>query len=79
MHQFLALSVLLATATAAPQRNRNGGGRGGQRPDSTQRAAAVPQGNSQATDGSMILDDTVMVKCVPKAALVCLYTRTLAN
>lgn len=59
----LSLSVL---AAAAPQRNRGGGGGGGrQRATAQQQAAQVPQGISQATDGGMILDDTVNVNGLP--------------
>jgi hypothetical protein len=63
--KIIALSSLLALSTALPQRNKNGGGRGGgraQQATAQQQAAQVPQGLSQATDGSIIMDDTVMVK-----------------
>jgi hypothetical protein len=63
--RIIALSSLLALSTALPQRNKNGGGRGGgraQQATAQQQAAQVPQGLSQATDGSIIMDDTVMVK-----------------
>jgi hypothetical protein len=62
----IALS-LLSLSSALPQRNRNGGGRGGnrqQQASAQQQAAQVPQGLSQAQDGSVIMDDTVMVKYV---------------
>jgi hypothetical protein len=69
MHtSILALSTLLTLSSAFPQRNRNGNGatRGGggrqQQATAQQQAAQVPQGLSQATDGSVIMDDTVMVK-----------------
>jgi hypothetical protein len=65
----IALSTLLTLSTALPQRNRNGGGRGGngrtqQQATAQQQAAQVPQGLSQAQDGSIIMDDTVLVKYV---------------
>jgi hypothetical protein len=65
----IVLSTLLTLSTALPQRNRNGGGRGGngrtqQQATAQQQAAQVPQGLSQAQDGSIIMDDTVMVKYV---------------
>src|SRR4051794_21969170 len=50
---------------APQQRNRNGNGRGqtaSQTPQ--QQAATLPQGISQATDGSAILDTTVTVNGV---------------
>jgi hypothetical protein len=67
MHtSILAISTLLTLSTAFPQRNRNGatsnGGGRQQQATAQQKAAQVPQGLSQATDGSMIMDDTVMVK-----------------
>lgn len=58
MHKFILASALLVAVSALPQRNR--GGR--QRATAQQQAAQVPQGISQAQDGSTILDDTVMVK-----------------
>jgi hypothetical protein len=64
MHaSILVLSSLLSLSTAYPQRNRNGaaGGRAKQA-TAQQKAAQVPQGLTQATDGSIIMDDTVMVK-----------------
>jgi hypothetical protein len=65
MYKVIALSLLGLTA-ALPQRNR-GNGRGGNRQQATafQQAAQIPQGVSRATDGSMILDDTVMVNNLP--------------
>ncbi|KAF2186525.1 hypothetical protein K469DRAFT_686919 [Zopfia rhizophila CBS 207.26] len=65
MYIFAFLS-LLAVTTAFPQRrggNRNGGG--GQRTTAQQQAAQIPQGVSQAADGSTILDDTVNVNGLP--------------
>lgn len=59
----LALS-LLSLSAALPQRNRNGNGGSQQRATAQQKAAQVPQGLSQAQDGSVIMDDTVMVKYV---------------
>lgn len=61
---------LLSVVHGAPQpQNRKGNGnRGGNgngranRQTAQQQAAAVPQGISQATDGSMILDMTANVK-----------------
>ncbi|KAJ0166488.1 hypothetical protein CTA2_7114 [Colletotrichum tanaceti] len=50
---------LLSVVDGAPQ-NRNGNGRGN-RQTAQQRAAQVPQGISQAADGSMILDMTANV------------------
>ncbi|KAF1916662.1 hypothetical protein BDU57DRAFT_556842 [Ampelomyces quisqualis] len=49
-----------------PQRNRNGNGGGrGQQGTAQQKAAQVPQGLSQAQDGGVIMDDTVMVNGLP--------------
>lgn len=74
---FFTLSVLFGAAVeGAPQRqrNRNGGNRnGGNRNNngngngateltSQERAAQIPDGISEATDGSTILDQTVTVK-----------------
>lgn len=67
----VALLTVFGEVQAVPQNrgrkggNRNGGGGGGntqaqQTPQ--QQAAAIPQGISQATDGSMILDMTATVK-----------------
>jgi hypothetical protein len=56
----LAFASFAALAACAPQR---GGGR--QRATAQQQAAQVPQGISQATDGSMILDDTVNINGLP--------------
>ena len=62
MYKLVSLSLLaLAAAVPAPQRNSRGGQ---QRPTAQQQAARVPMGISQAQDGSMILDDMVMVKYV---------------
>jgi len=55
----LAFTSLIALAACAPQR----GGR--TRKTAQQQAAAIPQGISQAADGSMILDDTVNVNGLP--------------
>ncbi|KAF1846129.1 uncharacterized protein K460DRAFT_284693 [Cucurbitaria berberidis CBS 394.84] len=62
MQKFLTFSALLVLTAALPQRNR-GGGRTQQ--TAQQKAAQVPQGISQAQDGSMILDDTVTVNGLP--------------
>jgi hypothetical protein len=62
MYKTLALLTLTTLSTALPQ--RNGGGRQ-KAQTSAQKAAQVPQGITQATDGSMILDDTVMVNGLP--------------
>lgn len=55
----LAFASLVALAACSPQR----GGR--QRATAQQQAAQVPQGISQAADGSMILDATVNVNQLP--------------
>jgi hypothetical protein len=61
MYKLVSLSLLaLAAAAPAPQRNRGGQ----QRATAQQQAARIPMGISQAQDGSMILDDMVMVKYV---------------
>ncbi|KAI8932563.1 hypothetical protein NX059_010739 [Plenodomus lindquistii] len=73
MYNLVVFTSLLALTSALPQRNRNGrqGGNGAQRQQQQQQATAfqqaaqVPQGVSQATDGSTILDDTVMVNNLP--------------
>jgi hypothetical protein len=62
MNTLLTLS-LLSLSTALPQRG-NGDSRAKQA-TAFQQAQQVPQGISQATDGSMILDDTVMVNGLP--------------
>jgi hypothetical protein len=62
MHNLIALSALLALTSALPQRTRNGQGATRKQQTAFQQAARVPQGISQAQDGSMILDNTVMVK-----------------
>lgn len=64
MHKIFFASALLAVASGLPQRNRGGGNGGRQRATAFQQAAQVPQGLSQAQDGSIIMDDTVMVKYV---------------
>lgn len=63
----VALLTIFGEVQAVPQtRGRKGGNRNGgnaaaqQTPQ--QQAAAIPQGISQATDGSMILDMTATVK-----------------
>lgn len=67
MYKQIVTLSLLSLTSALPQRNRGGGNGGGQRQQATafQQAAQVPQGISTATDGSMILDDTVMVNNLP--------------
>jgi hypothetical protein len=55
-----AFASMVALAACAPQR---GGGR--QRATAQQQAAQIPQGISQAADGSMILDATVNVNQLP--------------
>ncbi|KAF2848525.1 hypothetical protein T440DRAFT_167282 [Plenodomus tracheiphilus IPT5] len=74
MYKIIAFTSLLALTSALPQRNRGGrqgGGRQGggqtqqQQATAFQQAAQVPQGVSQAQDGSTILDDTVMVNNLP--------------
>lgn len=61
MFKLVSLSLLaLAAAAPAPQRNRGGG----QKATAQQKAAQIPMGITQAQDGSMILDDMVMVKYV---------------
>jgi hypothetical protein len=67
MYKTIALTTLLTLTTALPQRNR-GGNSGGNRAKAQtafQQAQQIPQGISTATDGSMILDDTVMVNGLP--------------
>ena len=59
----LAAFSLLALASAAPSPQRNKGG-GQQKQTAQQKAAQIPMGITQAQDGSMILDDMVMVKYV---------------
>ena len=65
----VALLTIFGEVQAVPQtRGRKGGSRNGggntQQAQQTpqQQAAAIPQGISQATDGSMILDMTATVK-----------------
>ncbi|KAF1936099.1 hypothetical protein EJ02DRAFT_459818 [Clathrospora elynae] len=73
MYKAIALTTLLtlSSAIALPQRNRGGnsntGGAGGGKKQATafQQAAQVPQGVTQATDGSTILDNTVMINGLP--------------
>jgi hypothetical protein len=69
MYKTIALTTLLTLSTALPQRNRGGNnasGGGRQKAQTAfQQAQAIPQGISTATDGSMILDDTVMVNGLP--------------
>ncbi|KAJ4357112.1 hypothetical protein N0V95_002768 [Ascochyta clinopodiicola] len=65
MYKLAALSLLaLASAAPSPQKNKGGGG-GGQKQTAQQKAAKVPMGITQAQDGSMILDDMVMVNGLP--------------
>ncbi|KAK3044392.1 hypothetical protein LTS18_001405, partial [Coniosporium uncinatum] len=60
---FVPLSILFSASTllfsvptvAFPQRGRGGG------QTAQQQAAQIPQGVSQATDGSTILDTTAMI------------------
>ncbi|KAK4453428.1 hypothetical protein QBC34DRAFT_395601 [Podospora aff. communis PSN243] len=62
-----SLLVLLSAAavhSAPQQRNRNRNGQQGTRQSPQQQAAALPQGVSQATDGSTILDTTATVNGV---------------
>jgi len=60
MYKF-AFASLIALAACAPAR---GGGKQKQA-TAQQQAAQIPQGVSQATDGSMILDATVNVNQLP--------------
>lgn len=61
MYKLVYLSLLgLAAAAPSPQRNRGGQ----QRQTAQQQAMRIPMGITQAQDGSMILDDMVMVKYV---------------
>ena len=59
MYKQLAFVSLFALASCAPQRGK------GKQQTAAQQVAKIPQGVSQATDGSMILDDTVMVNGLP--------------
>ena len=65
MRQSLALLSFVALATAYPQR----GGKAKAKATAQQQAAQIAQGISTATDGSMILDNTVMVKYVAPISL----------
>lgn len=63
----VALLTIFGEVQAVPQtRGRKGGNRNGggntQAQTPQQQAAAIPQGISQATDGSMILDTNATVK-----------------
>ncbi|KAF2437540.1 hypothetical protein P171DRAFT_178392 [Karstenula rhodostoma CBS 690.94] len=58
MYKF-AFASLVALVACAPQRG------GGRKATAQQQAAQVPQGISQATDGSMILDATVNINQLP--------------
>lgn len=64
----VALLTIFGEVQAVPQNrgrkggNRNGGGNTQAQQTPQQQAAAIPQGISQATDGSMILDMTATVK-----------------
>ena len=55
----IAFASFVAIAACRPQRG------GGRQRTAQQQAAQVPQGISQATDGSMILDDTVNINGLP--------------
>lgn len=55
----LAFASLVALAACSPQRGR------AKQQTAQQQAAQIPQGVSQATDGSMILDATVNVNQLP--------------
>ncbi|KAF2875832.1 hypothetical protein BDV95DRAFT_626241 [Massariosphaeria phaeospora] len=57
----LSFALLATLVTAAPQR----AGQTAQQQTAQQQAAQVPQGISQAADGSTILDDTVEVNGLP--------------
>lgn len=57
----LLLSSLLDGAVGAPQRQRGGE----QQLTAQEQAAQIPDGISEATDGTTILDMTVEVKFVP--------------
>lgn len=64
----VALLTVFGEVQAVPQTrgrkggNRNGGGNTQAQQTPQQQAAAIPQGISQATDGSTILDMTATVK-----------------
>ncbi|KAL5117158.1 hypothetical protein ACEQ8H_004983 [Pleosporales sp. CAS-2024a] len=58
--------TLLSLSAALPQRNRKGANKTGQqRATAQQKAARIPQGLSQAQDGSVIMDSTVTVNGLP--------------
>lgn len=66
MYRLAIFSFLaLASAAPSPQRNRGGNGGGQQRATPQQKAAQIPMGITKAEDGSMILDDMVMVNGLP--------------
>ena len=70
MQKIIAFSALLALTAALPQRNRGGRKQqAAQQQTAQQQAAQIPQGISQAQDGSTILDDTVMVKYISPTPL----------
>jgi len=60
IRSLVVLGLLWATADASPQNRKKGGNNRAK--TAQQQAAAVPQGVSQATDGSTILDTTVKIK-----------------
>lgn len=68
------LSAFVGDVAAVPQ-NRKGGNRGGGQTQQTlqQQAAEIPQGVSQATDGSTILDMTATVKYVNLLGVASLF------
>ena len=72
IRSLLVLLLVNSTVHALPQqRNRNGNGNGNtQAQTPQQQAAAIPQGISEATDGSTILDTTATVKWVPTSSSI---------
>ncbi|KAK8103741.1 uncharacterized protein PG998_010774 [Apiospora kogelbergensis] len=63
IRSLVVLGLLWATADASPQNRKKGGNNRAK--TAQQQAAAIPQGVSQATDGSMILDTTVNINNLP--------------
>ncbi|KAK6818856.1 hypothetical protein PG987_016309 [Apiospora arundinis] len=59
IRSLVVLGLLWATADASPQNRKKGGNNRAK--TAQQQAAAIPQGVSKATDGSMILDTTVKI------------------
>lgn len=60
---FVALLALLSVFVEAAPQNRGSGKKGSAKSQTLQQqAAAIPQGISQATDGSTILDTNATVK-----------------